>query len=249
MISFYRLLVKRIPYSAFRYIDLSPPPHAGHRPTCPLKYFTRTKLSISLLQSLLRQSNACPKNRLSGCWVFGRRRGSESRAPRKPSKKGLVARAAQLVPIRSSTLLCNEELLRAGYSRDVVYFQEHLVTVHADSELVVPPLLNRHRIQASKTTTMAILRNLLLKYIPAGGVLATTSVLYATRQVEFVPLLPSDPILHCKYHKDLNPNGNPTIHDLHIRKVPLSQIEPSLLRDQEKLVEKFCGGIWAGSGE
>lgn len=83
--------------------------------------------------------------------------------------------------------------------------------------------------------------------IPAGGLLAA-GVFFYTRQIEAVPLSPSDRIFTSQYHQKFNPNSNPTVHDLHIRKVPISQIEPSLLLDQERLIERFTGGVWAGAG-
>lgn len=95
---------------------------------------------------------------------------------------------------------------------------------------------------------MPLLRNLLLKSIPAGGVLATTSFFYVTRHIEFVPLSPSDSIFHSTYLKQYNPSENPTIHDLHIRRIPISQIDPALLQDKQKLLERYCGGVWAGLG-
>lgn len=95
---------------------------------------------------------------------------------------------------------------------------------------------------------MSLFWNILLKGIPAGGVLGMTSFFYATRHIEFVPLSPLDPILLSKYHKNYNPSGNPTIHDLHVRKVPVSQIDPVLLQNKQKLLERYCGGVWAGLG-
>lgn len=84
--------------------------------------------------------------------------------------------------------------------------------------------------------------------IPAGGLLAA-GVFFYTRQIEAVPLSPSDRIFTSKYYQKFNPNHNPTVHDLHIRKVPISQIDPSLLLpDQESLIERFTGGVWAGTG-
>ncbi|KAJ0417907.1 hypothetical protein BJY00DRAFT_196549 [Aspergillus carlsbadensis] len=87
-----------------------------------------------------------------------------------------------------------------------------------------------------------------------GGTAATGAagtglfIAYLTHNIETVPMQASDPIFHCKLHAGYNPNGNPTIHDLHIIRVPLSRIEPGLLEDREKLLERFCGGVWAGVG-
>ncbi|KAL3491869.1 hypothetical protein BJX62DRAFT_115146 [Aspergillus germanicus] len=79
----------------------------------------------------------------------------------------------------------------------------------------------------------------------AGTVLFFVSL---THGIEMVPMQASDPIFHSKFHAAYNPNSNPTIHDLHIIRVPLNRIDQSLLDDQEKLLERFCGGVWAGVG-
>ncbi|KAL3440752.1 hypothetical protein BJX65DRAFT_19279 [Aspergillus insuetus] len=83
----------------------------------------------------------------------------------------------------------------------------------------------------------------------AAGVAGTgLFFVYHTHGIEMVPMQASDPIFHSKFHAAYNPNGNPTIHDLHVIRVPLNRIEPGLLDDQEKLLERFCGGVWAGVG-
>jgi len=94
---------------------------------------------------------------------------------------------------------------------------------------------------------MAILKAISLG-IPVGSLLATGTFFYATRQIEAVQLSPSDSIFRSKYHRDYNPNNNPTVHDLHIRRVPISEIDPSLLQNQECLIERYTGGVWAGAG-
>ncbi|KAL2861602.1 hypothetical protein BJX68DRAFT_8906 [Aspergillus pseudodeflectus] len=71
---------------------------------------------------------------------------------------------------------------------------------------------------------------------------------YLTHGIEIVSMQASDTIFHSKFHAAYNPNGNPTIHDLHVIRVPLHRIEPGLREDQEKLLERFCGGVWAGIG-
>ncbi|KAL4882660.1 hypothetical protein BJY04DRAFT_186679 [Aspergillus karnatakaensis] len=84
--------------------------------------------------------------------------------------------------------------------------------------------------------------------IAAGGTCTLLSFFYATRSIQFVPLLDSDPIFQSEYTKALNPHGNPTIHDLHVKRVPLSQIDPAYLRDPKRLLDRYCGGMWAGLG-
>ncbi|KAJ5794630.1 hypothetical protein N7457_001229 [Penicillium paradoxum] len=84
--------------------------------------------------------------------------------------------------------------------------------------------------------------------IPASGLLATGSFFYYTRHVEAVHLSPSDSIFQSKYHQRFNPNNNPTVHDLHVRVVPISQIDPALLERQDALIERYSAGVWAGAG-
>ncbi|KAB8259405.1 hypothetical protein BDV32DRAFT_150520 [Aspergillus pseudonomiae] len=81
-----------------------------------------------------------------------------------------------------------------------------------------------------------------------GGSCIVLFASYITSDIHFVPLSATDPIFHSKHLQEYNPNGNPTIHDLHIARVPLTQIHPRLLEDPNKLLERYCGGIWAGAG-
>ncbi|OGM48991.1 hypothetical protein ABOM_003142 [Aspergillus bombycis] len=81
-----------------------------------------------------------------------------------------------------------------------------------------------------------------------GGSSIALLASYTTSDIEFVPLSATDPIFHSKHLREYNPNGNPAIHDLHIARVPLTQIHPRLLEDPNKLLEQYCGGIWAGAG-
>ncbi|KAL3434328.1 hypothetical protein BDV09DRAFT_195985 [Aspergillus tetrazonus] len=84
--------------------------------------------------------------------------------------------------------------------------------------------------------------------VGTGGACTILSFFFFTRDIEFVPLESSDPIFLSEHFKRYNPYGNPTIHDLHIKRVPLSQIDPKLREDQDKLLERYCGGVWAGLG-
>ncbi|KAJ5343270.1 uncharacterized protein N7506_003094 [Penicillium brevicompactum] len=86
-----------------------------------------------------------------------------------------------------------------------------------------------------------------LSLIPASGLLAVGTFFYTTRQIEAIELSPEDPIFKSKHHQKYNPNNNPTVNDLHIRKVPFSQIDPAYLENPERLIERFSGGVWAGS--
>ncbi|KAL4966086.1 uncharacterized protein BDV14DRAFT_171593 [Aspergillus stella-maris] len=69
-----------------------------------------------------------------------------------------------------------------------------------------------------------------------------------TRNDRFVPMTPTDPIFGHSLFAKFNPSKNPTTHDLCIRRVPLSEINPSLLEKKGKLVEAFCAGVWSGWG-
>ncbi|RDW94178.1 uncharacterized protein DSM5745_01500 [Aspergillus mulundensis] len=84
--------------------------------------------------------------------------------------------------------------------------------------------------------------------LTTGGACTILSFIYITREIEFIPLAASDPIFHSEHFKQCNPNGNPTIHDLHVQRVPLSRIDPSLRADHGRLLERYCGGVWGGLG-
>jgi hypothetical protein len=87
-----------------------------------------------------------------------------------------------------------------------------------------------------------------LKLTTIGGAATAGGFFWYTRNDEFVPLPLSDRIFHSARFNALNPLRNPTMHDLCIRKVPLSEIDPVLLEKKGKLVEAFCAGVWSGWG-
>ncbi|KAF2230648.1 hypothetical protein EV356DRAFT_453472 [Viridothelium virens] len=79
--------------------------------------------------------------------------------------------------------------------------------------------------------------------------LATVGTFVAwTRNSKFVPMTTTDEIFTNVIYNRLNPERNPTFHDLCIRRVPLSKIRPELLEKDGKLVEQFCAGVWSGFG-
>jgi hypothetical protein len=87
-----------------------------------------------------------------------------------------------------------------------------------------------------------------LKTTIVGGA-ATAGVFdFWTRKCQFVPFPVSDPILSSSALRKYNPNNNPAVRDLCIRKVPLSKIKPELLEKDGELVEAFTAGIWGGPG-
>ncbi|KAJ5987767.1 hypothetical protein N7481_002977 [Penicillium waksmanii] len=85
--------------------------------------------------------------------------------------------------------------------------------------------------------------------ISAAGTVASIGVFFgATRNDVFQPMDSSDPIFSSPFFQKYNPNRNPTLHDVCVRRIELSKIEPSLLEKKGKLVEAFCAGVWGGMG-
>jgi hypothetical protein len=80
------------------------------------------------------------------------------------------------------------------------------------------------------------------------GLASVGAFFWYTRNDRFVPMSATDPIFAHALHQRFNPQKNPTTHDLCIRRVPLSDINPSLLEKKGKLVEAFCAGLWSGWG-
>lgn len=86
--------------------------------------------------------------------------------------------------------------------------------------------------------------------VTAAGTAASIGVFFgATRNDVFQPMDSSDPIFQSPFFQKYNPNRNPTLHDVCVRRIELSKIEPSLLEKKGKLVEAFCAGVWGGMGE
>lgn len=94
---------------------------------------------------------------------------------------------------------------------------------------------------------MAIVRRF-LRLSTVGGAASLGAFFWTTRNDVFVPMTLSDHIFHSAPFHALNPSRNPTTHDLCVRKVPLSDINPALLEKKGKLVEAFCAGVWGGWG-
>ncbi|KAL9110656.1 MAG: hypothetical protein Q9227_004833 [Pyrenula ochraceoflavens] len=75
-----------------------------------------------------------------------------------------------------------------------------------------------------------------------------------TRKSYFTPMSSTtDAIFSSPHLTKLNPNRNPTTHDLCLRRVPLKDIKPSLLKESkskppEELTTAFCQGVWGGKG-
>ncbi|KAJ7260940.1 hypothetical protein B0H12DRAFT_1209822 [Mycena haematopus] len=87
-------------------------------------------------------------------------------------------------------------------------------------------------------------------YTSVAGAVGFGSFLLFTRKSRFVAFaFTSDPIFSSSHFKKFNPNGNvPGLHDFCVRKVPLSRIKPELLKEEGKLAEAFCAGVWSGFG-
>ncbi|KAF9891626.1 hypothetical protein FE257_003637 [Aspergillus nanangensis] len=81
-----------------------------------------------------------------------------------------------------------------------------------------------------------------------GGTATLGAFFWATRKDVFVPMSPTDPIFQSSHYQKQNPENNPSVHDLCIRRVPLSDINPALLEKKGKLAEAFCAGVWSGWG-
>ncbi|GAB7352745.1 hypothetical protein MBLNU459_g3097t1 [Dothideomycetes sp. NU459] len=69
-----------------------------------------------------------------------------------------------------------------------------------------------------------------------------------TRGSRFVPMNANDYIYNTTMFARYNPERNPTMSDLCVKRVPLSKIKPEYLEKEGKLVEKFCAGVWSGLG-
>jgi hypothetical protein len=88
-----------------------------------------------------------------------------------------------------------------------------------------------------------------LKVAVCGTGASLGAFFFATRKNVFVPLEPTDAIFHHHLLRKLNPSSNPTMHDICVRRIPISDIRPELLDKEEGLVEAFCAGVWSGWGE
>ncbi|GAQ44078.1 unnamed protein product [Aspergillus niger] len=109
-----------------------------------------------------------------------------------------------------------------------------------------PPLPNNHSI-AAPDYTMGILKRA-AKITTIGAGLGTAFFFAAVRHNTFVPMPTTDPLFQHPLYQKLNPNNNPTTHDLCVRRVPLKDIKPALLEKPGRLTEAFCAGVWSGFG-
>lgn len=89
----------------------------------------------------------------------------------------------------------------------------------------------------------------LVKLTTYGGVATVGAFFVWTRNSTVEPLPTTDALFQSSWYRKYNPEQNETVHDVCVRKVPLSQIDAKLLEKKGKLVEAFCAGIWGGFGE
>ena len=70
-----------------------------------------------------------------------------------------------------------------------------------------------------------------------------------TRGSKFVPVPANDYLLGSTWFARYNPDNNPPLVDICVRKVPLTQIKPEYLEKPDELATKFCAGVWGGLGK
>ncbi|PSK55664.1 hypothetical protein B9Z65_4542 [Elsinoe australis] len=81
-----------------------------------------------------------------------------------------------------------------------------------------------------------------------GTLAGAGSLAFYTRKSKIMALPTSDYLYNTTFYSRLNPHLNPTMNDICIRKVPMSSIKDEYLKDEGKLAEKFCAGIWSTWG-
>lgn len=71
-----------------------------------------------------------------------------------------------------------------------------------------------------------------------------------TRKSKIVDVPPTDYLFNHTLYARYNPSNSPVTQDCCVRRVPMSQIRADLLegRDDGRLVEAFCAGVWSGLG-
>lgn len=75
-----------------------------------------------------------------------------------------------------------------------------------------------------------------------------------TKHSQFEPFdAASDPTINSVFYKRYNPNKNPALTDVCVRKIALVKIDPELIKDAEqggsKLIDRFAQGVWGGFGK
>lgn len=75
-----------------------------------------------------------------------------------------------------------------------------------------------------------------------------------TKHSQFEPIDPStDPTVNSSLYRKYNPNQNPSLKDVCVRRIALIKIDPDLVKDADqggsKLVDRFAQGVWGGFGK
>ncbi|GAM90877.1 hypothetical protein ANO11243_089230 [Dothideomycetidae sp. 11243] len=81
-----------------------------------------------------------------------------------------------------------------------------------------------------------------------GALAGAGALAWTTRKSQMMALPSNDYIFHTTFYNRLNPKSNPTMADVCVRKVPITDINPEYLTPEGKLAEKFCAGIWSTIG-
>lgn len=94
----------------------------------------------------------------------------------------------------------------------------------------------------------------LLKGVAVVGVTSTSSFYIWTRRCNWVAIDEgNDSIMSSKFFKKYNPYRNPTLIDVCVRHVELSELPPELVEDARRggtmLIEKFSASVWGSGGE
>lgn len=101
---------------------------------------------------------------------------------------------------------------------------------------------------APKTGLRHVVGNAVKATVLSGAVAVGTFFIYV-RGTKEVPLSTSNKIFKSAEFQHYNPNNNPTTHDLVVKRIPIDYLKEEFRRDQGKLTEKFCAGVWGGLGK
>lgn len=77
---------------------------------------------------------------------------------------------------------------------------------------------------------------------------STFAAYLAARNPVISPVPPADPVWNSSVYKKHNPARNPVTQDICVKRVPLSKINPELLKKDGDLTLAFCRGVWGGLG-
>lgn len=97
-----------------------------------------------------------------------------------------------------------------------------------------------------------------LSILIQGTVLTTLTSVAAfqvwTKHSHFEPIdLSTDSTINSSLYNHYNPNHNPALRDVCVRRIALIKIDPDLVKDADqggsKLVDRFAQGVWGGFGK